>query len=124
MKVLVIDDSSVARRTIALTVESLGFEVIEAKDGEEGLKKLSQESEELSLILLDWNMPGMSGLEVLKKIKEIEGLESIPVMMVTTEMERANMIAAVKAGAKHYVTKPFTPESLSVRIMQCLGAAE
>ena len=124
MKILIIDDSSVARRTIGLTVEALGYDVLEAPNGKDGLDLLANNVDQISLVLLDWNMPGMTGLEVLQEIRKNTKYEAIPVMMVTTEMERANMIAAVKAGAKHYVTKPFTPESLSIRIMQCLGVAE
>lgn len=123
MKVLIIDDSSVARKTIALTVETLGYSVIEAKNGEEGLTMLSEQADQIALIMLDWNMPGMSGLEVLQEIRKAPASESIPVMMVTTEMERKNMVEAVKAGANHYLTKPFTPEDLSVRVLQCLGVA-
>ena len=58
MKVLIIDDSSVARKTIALTVETLGYSVIEAKNGEEGLAALKAEADQIALIMLDWNMPG------------------------------------------------------------------
>ena len=123
MKVLIIDDSSVARKTIALTVESLGYAVIEAKNGEDGLTVLASEADQIALIMLDWNMPGLSGLEVLVKIRKEPKTQAIPVMMVTTEMERKNMVEAVKAGANHYLTKPFTPEDLSVRVLQCLGVA-
>lgn len=123
MKVLIIDDSSVARKTIALTVESLGYACIEAKDGSEGLALLEEEADQIALIMLDWNMPGLTGLEVLVEIRKNLKSKEIPVMMVTTEMERNNMIEAVKAGANHYLTKPFTPEDLSVRVLQCLGVA-
>jgi len=123
MKVLIIDDSSVARTTIALTVETMGYGVLEAKDGDTALATLEREADHVALIMLDWNMPGKSGLEVLKIIKGDARTSEIPVMMVTTEIERTNMIEAVKAGATHYLTKPFTPEELSVRIMQCLGVA-
>ena len=123
MKVLIIDDSSVARKTIALTVESLGYSCIEAKDGTDGLAALEKDADHIALIMLDWNMPGLSGLEVLVEIRKNPKTQAIPVMMVTTEMERNNMVEAVKAGANHYLTKPFTPEDLSVRVLQCLGVA-
>lgn len=123
MKVLIIDDSSVARKTIALTVESLGYTCIEAKNGVDGLATLEKEADQIALIMLDWNMPGLSGLEVLVEIRKNPKSQAIPVMMVTTEMERSNMVEAVKAGANHYLTKPFTPEDLSVRVLQCLGVA-
>ena len=123
MKVLIIDDSSVARKTIALTVESLGYDILEAKNGTDGLSILAKEADQIALIMLDWNMPGLSGLEVLVEIRKAPASKAIPVMMVTTEMERNNMVEAVKAGANHYLTKPFTPEDLSVRVLQCLGVA-
>lgn len=121
MKILSVDDSSIIRRIINGTIEVLGYEMLEASNGEEALDVLSKNHEEIALILLDWNMPGMNGFELLCKIKEDQTLSRIPVMMVTTESERNNIIKAIKAGAKHYVTKPFTQEDLATRIMECLG---
>ena len=96
MKILSIDDSSVIRQIISETVEPLGYETLEASDGEEGLQMLSEHSEEIRLILLDRNMPGMNGLEVLKKIKDHERFTHIPIMMVTTEGERACVVEAIQ----------------------------
>ncbi len=120
-KILSVDDSSVIRRIINGTVDTLGFTMIEASSGEEALDVLQEHYEDVVLALLDWNMPGMNGLELLQKMKADERYAGIPVMMVTTEAERANIIRAIRAGAKHYLTKPFTQEDLAARIMECLG---
>lgn len=121
MKLLSIDDSRTIRRVIGGVGAMLGFEVLEAENGEVGLQVLETQSEEIGLILLDWNMPGMNGLEVLKAIKANDQWEHIPVMMVTTEGEKDYIIKAVQAGAVHYQTKPFTQEEMASRIMEALG---
>lgn len=121
MKILSVDDSAIIRKIIKGAVEVLNFELLEAADGAEALEVLRKEYKETELILLDWNMPGMDGLEFLKKIKEDTDFERIPVMMVTTESEKENIIKAIRAGAVHYMTKPFTIEEMIKKIIQCLG---
>ncbi|HIJ83673.1 MAG TPA: response regulator, partial [Magnetococcales bacterium] len=88
MKLLTIDDSRTIRRVISGIGAMLGYEVLEAENGEAGLKVLEQFSQEVGLVLLDWNMPGMIGLDVLKAIKADSRWRHIPVMMVTTEGEK------------------------------------
>ena len=73
------------------------------------------------LILLDWNMPGMDGLAFLEKIKNTAALKHIPVMMVTTESEKENIIKAIQAGAINYLVKPFTIEELMKKVLECMG---
>ncbi|MBF0124510.1 MAG: response regulator [Magnetococcales bacterium] len=121
VKLLTIDDSKTIRRVIAGIGAALGYEVLEAEHGAAGLEVLEQHADEVGLILLDWNMPGMNGLEVLKTIKANQNWKHIPVMMVTTEGEREYIIQAIQAGAIHYQTKPFTQEDISARIMEALG---
>jgi two-component system, chemotaxis family, chemotaxis protein CheY len=121
MKILSADDSVMIRKVIRNAVEVLGFGFLEAKDGQEALEILEKEHADVGLILLDWNMPGLNGLEVLKKVKSDERFKSIPVMMVTTEVERAKVIEAISAGAKNYVMKPFSHEDLMAKIMQSIG---
>ncbi len=121
MKILSVDDSAIIRKIIRGAVEVLDFELLEASDGLEAVAVLEKEYREIALILLDWNMPGMNGLEFLKKIKGSPEFARIPVMMVTTESEKENIIKAIQAGAVHYMTKPFTIEELIKKIMQCLG---
>jgi len=121
MKVLVVDDSSVIRRIIKLTVDLLQMETIEAQDGIEALKIISQKYNEINLILMDWNMPEKSGYEVLVEIKSNKQYKDIPVMMVTTEGKSTNIVAAIKAGAANYLIKPFSSEELAEKILECLG---
>lgn len=124
MKILSIDDSAIVRKIIRGAVEVLNYDLLEASDGLEGLQVLHNHAEEISLILLDWNMPGLNGLQVLEKIKGDALYNHIPVMMVTTESEKENIVKAIKAGAIHYVVKPFTMEELLKKIMECLGRGE
>jgi two-component system chemotaxis response regulator CheY len=121
MKILTIDDSRTIRRIIKGIIETLGYEPLEADCGASAMKLLGEDGEGVALILLDWNMPGMNGLEVLQAIKSDEGLKDIPVMMVTTEAEKANIVQAIQSGASNYLTKPFAQEDLAAKIMESLG---
>ncbi len=121
MKILSIDDSGIIRKIIKASVGVLGYDFIEAEDGEEALKLLENEYDDISLILLDWNMPGLDGYELLQMLKSDDRYKEIPVMMVTTESEKSNIIRAIKAGAINYLTKPFSNEDLITKIMECLG---
>ena len=118
MKLLTVDDSAMMRKIIADASEVLGFEALEAENGEKALEILEAEWQDISLVLLDWNMPVMNGLDVLKKIKADRRMAGIPVMMVTTESERKNIIKAIQEGASSYLSKPFVPEDLITKIMQ------
>ena len=121
MKILTVDDSKSVRHVIGLTVELLGYELLEAENGIEGLAVLEQYAGDVAMILLDWNMPEMDGLTFLKTIKADERFKHIPVTMVTTETEKFKMIEAIKCGAKTYVAKPFSQEMLVAKISECLG---
>ena len=124
MKLLTVDDSRMIRMIIINTIKSMGLEALEAPNADKALEILETESDNINLILLDWNMPGMNGFELLKIIKTTEKYKHIPVMMVTTEGERKNVLKAIQTGAENYLTKPFTPEDLSTKILECLGMAE
>jgi len=124
MKILSVDDSAIVRKIIQGAVEVLNFDLLEASDGLEGKKVLEEHHEEIGLILLDWNMPGMNGMELLQVIKGDEQFRHIPVMMVTTESEKENIVRAIKEGAEHYVVKPFTMEELIKKILECLGQGD
>ena len=121
MKLLVVDDSSVIRKVIRAAADVLQMETEEAQDGVEALAFLSNHYQEIDLVLLDWNMPEMSGYDVLVDIKSNEKYKDIPVMMVTTEGQRSSIVAAVRAGADNYLTKPFTVEELETKIIECIG---
>jgi len=121
MKILVVDDSSVIRKIIKATADVLKMETIEAPDGIEALDILSRSYSEINLVLLDWNMPEMSGYDVLVEIKNNVKFRDIPVMMVTTEGQKSSIVAAIRAGAANYLTKPFTGEELETKIIECIG---
>lgn len=118
MKALIVDDSSTMRRIITKTLAGMDIEAVEAGDGREALQCLKAGA--VDFILLDWNMPNMDGFETLQAIKANEATASIPVLMVTTEAERSQVVKAIQAGAKQYVVKPFTPEVLVEKINKAL----
>lgn len=120
MKILSVDDSKATRMFVKNAVDVLGFDFLEAEDGQAALDLLEKEGA-VDLILLDWNMPVMNGIEFLEKIKIDEKFKDIPVTMVTTEIERHKVVEAVGKGAKNYVMKPFTQEDLIGKIMESLG---
>lgn len=124
MKILSVDDSAIIRKIMKMAVEVIEYEFMEAADGEEALKVIEEEYKDIALILLDWNMPGIDGFELLKKLKSEDKFKHIPVMMVTTESEKLNIIKAIQAGASHYVIKPFTMEEVTKKILEALGRGE
>ena len=121
MKLLIVDDSSAIRKIIKAAADVFMMDTEEAQDGVEALEKLSECYNEIDLILLDWNMPEKSGYDVLVEIKADDKYKDIPVMMVTTESQKSSIVAAVRAGADNYLTKPFTVDELQLKILECLG---
>jgi len=115
MKALVVDDSSAMRSYLRRILAEHGFETAQAGDGEEALAVLD-DAPRPDLILLDWNMPGRNGFETLKEIRERDELSSVPVMMVTTEVDMSEVVMALDAGANEYLMKPFTPEIMSAKL--------
>ncbi len=120
MKLLVVDDSLMTRKVIRTVAAALDLEVEEAQDGLEALEILPEIYKEIDLILLDWNMPQMSGYDLLVKLKEHELYKDIPVMMVTTEGQKSHIVAAIRAGACNYLTKPFAADELESKLIECL----
>ncbi|EYU16943.1 MULTISPECIES: chemotaxis response regulator CheY [Photorhabdus] len=115
LKFLVVDDFSTMRRIVRNLLKELGFNnVEEAQDGAEALAKIR--SSQFDFIISDWNMPNMDGLELLKVIREDAQLAKIPVLMVTAEAKKENIIAAAQAGASGYVVKPFTAATLEEKL--------
>ncbi|MDY7219660.1 chemotaxis response regulator CheY [Denitrificimonas sp. JX-1] len=115
MNVLVVDDFPTMRRIIRGLLKELGFNnVEEAEDGRDALNKLN--SGAFELVVSDWNMPNMDGLELLKAIRADEALKHLPVLMVTAEAKKDNIIAAAQAGASGYVVKPFTAATLEEKL--------
>ena len=110
MHVLVLDDSRAMRTILGSILRDIGFEVVEAKDGEEALE-LVRENPDLNLGLIDWNLPGMSGVEFVAAVR-LMGRNEMKLMMVTTETELARMSLALESGADEYIMKPFTKDML------------
>lgn len=112
---LVVDDFSTMRRIVRNLLKELGFvNVQEAEDGVDALKKLR--SDTFDFVVSDWNMPNMTGIELLKEIRADAKLKSLPVLMVTAEAKRENIIEAAQAGASGYVVKPFTAATLDEKL--------
>jgi two-component system chemotaxis response regulator CheY len=115
IKFLVVDDMPTMRRIVRSILKELGFDnVEEAEDGIDGLNKLR--ASKFDFVISDWNMPNMDGLEMLKAIRADEGLKGLPVMLVTAEAKKENIIEAAKAGASGYVVKPFTASVLEEKM--------
>ena len=109
MKILVVDDSSTMRRIITNVVLQLGYKnnnIMEAENGERAWELLN--NEEIDLVLTDWNMPVMSGLDLVKNIRGADSFKKLPIIMITTEGGKAEVITALKAGVNNYIVKPFT----------------
>ncbi|MBK8792502.1 MAG: response regulator [Holophaga sp.] len=120
-KILSVDDSATMRRIVGRVVATLGMEMVEASNGLEALAILETQYAEISLIVLDVNMPEMDGHETLLAIKKDERFQSIPVMMLTTESERSRILGFIHDGAANYLVKPFAPDDLTAKIAACLG---
>lgn len=115
MKFLVVDDFSTMRRIVRNLLKELGFtNVDEAEDGVVALNKLKGGGFEF--VVSDWNMPNMTGIELLKAIRADAGLKHLPVLMVTAEAKKENIIEAAQAGASGYVVKPFTAATLEEKL--------
>ncbi len=115
MKFLVVDDFSTMRRIIRNLLKELGFpNVDEAEDGVVALQKLR--ASDFDFVISDWNMPNMDGFALLQNIRSDEALKKIPVLMVTAEAQKENIVAAAKAGASGYVVKPFTAATLDEKL--------
>lgn len=117
---LIVDDSRVIRKVGRHIVESLGFSVTEAEDGQQGLDRCAEAMPDL--ILLDWNMPVMTGMEFLINLRARDGGDAPKVVFCTTENDVGHIREAVSAGADEYVMKPFDHETLRLKL-QFVGMA-
>lgn len=120
-RILAVDDSRMMLRLIRGAIETIGYKPLEATNGRQALDLLARHTTDVALILLDWNMPEMNGIETLRAVKSNPQFAKIPVMMVTTESEKQAVVDAIRAGATHYLTKPFAQQDLVLRMMECLG---
>ena len=115
LKILVVDDFATMRRIIRNLLKELGFNnVDEAEDGVNALAKLR--ADRFDFVVSDWNMPNMTGIDLLRNIRSDAQLKDLPVLMVTAEAKKENIIAAAQAGASGYVVKPFTAATLDEKL--------
>ncbi|MCU0708298.1 MAG: response regulator [Pirellula sp.] len=113
MKVLVADDSGVMRKIISRSLNAVGVtDIVEATDGQDAIQKFIDDT--FDMILTDWNMPNKSGLELVTEIRALGS--SVPIIMITTEAQKSQVIAAIQAGVNDYLTKPFEAEDLRAKL--------
>jgi two-component system, chemotaxis family, chemotaxis protein CheY len=116
--VLVVDDSRVMRRIIIRALNDIGItDVAEANDGEEALVEFSKQP--IMLVLTDWNMPNKNGLELIQGIRATGS--QVPIVMITTESEKARVFSAIQAGVTDYLIKPFDAETLRGKVEKHVG---
>jgi len=125
MRILIVDDFSTMRRIIKNLLNDLGYtNTAEADDGNTALTALGQGG--FDFVVTDWNMPGMTGIELLKAIRADDRFKTLPVLMVTAEAKREQIIEAAQNGVNGYIIKPFTAQTLEEKlgkIFERLGAA-
>ena len=115
MKILVVDDFATMRRIVKNILKQIGFSNIdEAEDGNNALAKLKQDK--FDMVVSDWNMPNMTGLDLLKAIRADNVINKTPVLMVTAEAKKENVLEAIQAGVNNYIVKPFTADTLKDKI--------
>ena len=120
MRFLVVDDSSTMRRIIINTLQKLGYQdITEAANGREGLERLS--SGPVDMIITDWNMPEMTGIDFIRAVRTNAQHAALPVLMVTTNAAKDDIVEALRAGVSNYVVKPFTPDTIKEKIEAVLS---
>ncbi|HWL63659.1 MAG TPA: chemotaxis response regulator CheY [Steroidobacteraceae bacterium] len=120
IRFLVVDDFSTMRRMVRVVLNELGYDnVTEAEDGDAALPILKQGG--IDFLVTDWNMPGMQGLELLKAVRSDPKLAKLPVLLVTAEAKRDQIVEAAQAGVSGYVLKPFTAQTLKSKIEKILA---
>jgi len=118
MKILIVEDEPAMVELLRYNLESEGFDVVSAHDGEEGL--LAVEEEQPDLLLLDWMLPGVSGIELCRRIRRDGKNSALPIIMITARGEEHDRVRGLDIGADDYVTKPFSPAELMARIRALL----
>lgn len=109
-RVMTVDDSATVRKVLQITLTEAGYDVVEAIDGADALKKLSQES--VDMLVTDLNMPNIDGLGLIQQVRQKPGNRFMPIIMLTTESQPEKKSAGKVAGASGWITKPFRPEQL------------
>ena len=125
IKILVVDDMTAMRKILKTLLAQLGYKnVDEAEDGKQALEILKQNPDKYGLVITDWNMPHMTGIELVQAIRSDEKLKHLPILMVTAEAKKENVLAAIKAGVNNYIVKPFTAETLKEKIEKIFSALQ
>lgn len=119
MKILTVDDTKTMREMIRDTLSQNGYEVIEAYDGKDGILKLL--NTRVDLIITDLHMPNIDGIEFLRRVRKSFVHKHTPVVMLTTESQKAKVLEAVSLGINGWILKPFTPEQLLEKVQKVLG---
>lgn len=120
INIITVDDSSTMRRIIKNTLTRLGFKnIIEADNGVTGLAALAEHK--VDLVITDWNMPEMDGLQFVKAIRTNDEYKHLPILMITTEAAKEDILEALRSGVNNYIVKPFTPDTLKEKITKVLG---
>jgi two-component system chemotaxis response regulator CheY len=115
MNVLVVDDAATMRRIVRSLLRELGIKnVREAEDGEVALENLKYQKADL--VVSDWAMPKMTGIELLRAIRQDDALKEVPVLMVTAESKKENIMEAIQAGVNNYIVKPFNSKTLEEKL--------
>jgi two-component system chemotaxis response regulator CheY len=116
MRILIVDDSSTMRRIIGNVVQQLGVSKQDFDEAEDGVVawNLYQKNHNYDVVLTDWNMPNMNGLELVKTIRGVD--KKVPIVMITTEGGKGEVITALKAGVNNYIVKPFSAEILKEKL--------
>ena len=123
MRILIVDDFSTMRRIVKNLLNDLGFtNTAEAEDGNSALVALR--GSKFEFVVTDWNMPGMTGIELLKAIRSDPALAKLPVLMVTAEAKREQIIEAAQAGVNGYIIKPFTAQTLQEKLAKIFERLE
>ena len=123
MRILVVDDFSTMRRIVRNLLKDIGYSnTDEADDGARALQKLK--TERFDFVLSDWNMPNMTGIDLLRAIRADESIKHLPVLMITAEARKENIIEAAEAGASGYIVKPFTAATLDEKLKKIMRTLE
>lgn len=120
MTILVVDDSAIMRRIISSNLKTAGFsDIREAGNGAEAIENMAG----VNLVLTDWNMPVMDGLTLVKEIRKRNDLTNVPIIMITTEGAKTEVVEALRNGVNNYIVKPFTPETLVEKVKATMEKA-
>lgn len=128
LKILIVDDFEPVRKSAIQALSNLGYtEFVEAQDGVDAMVKIREAHHAgtpFNFVFVDWNMPQMKGIEVIKACKADDHFKHIHFVVITSEQESNNVLEALRSGAVDFITKPFTPETFSLKIERALGKAK